>query len=122
MTIPILVVDADREFAKLIHQKLEATGEYSVQLASSAAAALAAAPGASFRLAVVDFALPDLAGAELIRRLRAQLLGQRGDTINGMLGKQIAQWNFLSGHKGLILEAASLPPHLKLPKSKPIQR
>lgn len=58
----------------------------------------------------------------LVRRLRAQLLGQRSGTINGVLGKQIAQWNFLSGDKGLILEAASLPPHLKLPKSNPIQR
>lgn len=75
VTIPILVVDADREFAKLIQQKLEATGQYSVQLASSAAAALAAAPAASFRLAVIDFGLPDLAGAELIRRLRAALRG-----------------------------------------------
>ena len=58
----------------------------------------------------------------LIRRLRAQLLGQRGGTINGVLGKQIAQGNFLFGDKGLILEAASLPPHLKPPKSNPIQR
>jgi CheY-like chemotaxis protein len=75
VTIPILVVDADHEFAKLIQQKLEASGQYSVQLASTAAAALAALPVGSFRLAIVDFALPDLTGAELIRRLRAGLRG-----------------------------------------------
>lgn len=75
VTIPILVVDADREFAKLIQQKLEATRQYSVQLTSTAAAALAALPAASFRLAIVDFALPDLTGPELIRRLRAALRG-----------------------------------------------
>ena len=58
----------------------------------------------------------------LIRRLRTQLLGQWRGAINGVLGKQIAQGNFLFGDKGLILEAASLPPHLKPPKSNPIQR
>lgn len=58
----------------------------------------------------------------LIRRLRAQLLGQRRGAINGVLGKQIAQWKFLSGGKSLILNAASVPPHPARPKSNTIQR
>ena len=48
----------------------------------------------------------------LVWRLRAQLLGERGGTVNGVLGKQIGQGKFLFGNKNLIHGVASLPPHL----------
>ena len=37
----------------------------------------------------------------VIRRLRPQLLGQRGIVVNRILGKQIAQGNTLSGQHAI---------------------
>ena len=71
MKNPVLVVDASDDFCTLIRQTLEATGLYQVTCVPSGAQALAQVKEMQFRLAIVDFALPDMPGPDLIRQLRA---------------------------------------------------
>lgn len=71
MTTPILVIDANREFGILIRQSLEESGQYSVTLASDAEDAIERAYAEDFELAIIDFGLPDMPGAELVQRLRS---------------------------------------------------
>ncbi|HEY45151.1 MAG: hypothetical protein AMJ88_03890 [Anaerolineae bacterium SM23_ 63] len=71
MTIPVLVVDAAEHFGILIHQTLEETGYYQVILASSGSEAIEIVQSSDIRLAIVDFALPDINGPDTIRQLRA---------------------------------------------------
>lgn len=71
MTIPILVVDANLEFAILIRQALEEGDRFEVSLASSPEEALALARDQDFDLAIIDFALPGVAALSLVEALRA---------------------------------------------------
>lgn len=71
MATPILVIDANREFGILIRQSLEDSGRYQVTLANSGEDAIERAYAQDFELAIVDFGLPNMPGAELVRRLRA---------------------------------------------------
>lgn len=71
MPIPILVADSNREFGILIRQALEESGRFEVSLASSADEAVSLARDLDFRLAIIDFALPDIEGEKIVQRLRA---------------------------------------------------
>lgn len=71
MPIPILVADSNREFGILIRQALEESGRFEVSLASSADEAVSLAQDLDFRLAIIDFALPDIEGEKIVERLRA---------------------------------------------------
>jgi CheY-like chemotaxis protein len=71
MPIPILVADSNREFGILIRQALEESGRFEVSLASSAEEAVSLAKDLDFRLAIIDFALPDLDGEQIVGRIRA---------------------------------------------------
>ena len=71
MTIPVLVVDAAEHFGILIRQTLEETGYYQVTLAASGSEAIEIVQSSEIRLAIVDFALPDINGPDTIRQLRA---------------------------------------------------
>jgi CheY-like chemotaxis protein len=71
MPIPILVADSNREFGILIRQALEESGRFEVSLASSAEDAVALSKDVDFTLAIIDFALPDLDGEEIVERIRA---------------------------------------------------
>jgi CheY-like chemotaxis protein len=71
MPIPILVADSNREFGILIRQALEESGRFEVSLASSADEAVSLAKDLDFRLAIIDFALPDIEGEKIVERLRA---------------------------------------------------
>ncbi len=71
MPISILVADSNMEFGILIRQALEESGQFEVSLTSSAEEAVNLAQGLDFRLAIIDFALPDIEGEKLVERLRA---------------------------------------------------
>jgi CheY-like chemotaxis protein len=71
MTIPVLVIGADPELAALIRSTLEAKHGCHVAVAATSSEALAAARSAEYRLAIVDFDLPDRREADLVRRLRS---------------------------------------------------
>ncbi len=71
MPIPILIADSNREFGILIRQALEESGRFEVSLASSADEAVSLAQDLDFRLAIIDFALPDIEGEKIVERLRA---------------------------------------------------
>jgi CheY-like chemotaxis protein len=71
MTIPVLVIGADPELAALIRRTLEAEHGCHVAVSATSSEALAAARSAEYRLAIVDFDLPDLREADLVRRLRS---------------------------------------------------
>jgi CheY-like chemotaxis protein/REP element-mobilizing transposase RayT len=71
MTIPVLVVGADPELAALIRSTLEAKHGCRVAVAGTSSEALAATRAAEFRLAIIDFDLPDRREADLVRRLRS---------------------------------------------------
>ena len=66
----VLVVDDERKIRELVRPYLERAG-YAVLLADCGAAALAAAARAQPDLVVLDLMLPDLAGEEVARSLRA---------------------------------------------------
>lgn len=70
MTIPVLVVGGDPELAALIRRTLEKEHACHVAVAASSSEALAYARAAEFKLAIIDFDLPDLRQADLVRRLR----------------------------------------------------
>jgi CheY-like chemotaxis protein/anti-sigma regulatory factor (Ser/Thr protein kinase) len=72
----ILVVEDDRATGYLARGLLSAAG-YAVTLAPDAEAAMAAARGARFDLALVDVQLPGMSGLELMGRLRQALPGVR---------------------------------------------
>ena len=63
-------------------QRLLARAGYTVEFASTAAAALAAASRQSFDLVVSDLGLPDSSGHELMQKLREQH-GLRGIAVSG---------------------------------------
>lgn len=71
MTIPILVADSSEEFGILIRHTLEETGRYQVILTGNGAGAIEIAQSRDLHLAIIDFDLPDMDGAECIRQLRA---------------------------------------------------
>ena len=66
----VLVVDDERKIRELVRPYLERAG-YAVLLADGGEAALAAAARAQPDLVVLDLMLPDLAGEEVARSLRA---------------------------------------------------
>lgn len=70
MTIPVLVVGGDPELAALVRRALENEYACQVAVAASSSEALAYARAAEFKLAIIDFDLPDLREADLVRRLR----------------------------------------------------
>jgi CheY-like chemotaxis protein len=73
MTIQVLVVDASEQFGTLIQQALENTGHYQVTLVSSGIEAIEHGQKGDFRLAIVDFDLPDVSGPDVIRQLQAAI-------------------------------------------------
>ena len=70
MGIPVLVIESNVDNAKLIKKSLEADQRFQVTLATRAIEALMRFTETRFRLAVVDFGVPDLNGIELIRQIR----------------------------------------------------
>jgi CheY-like chemotaxis protein len=69
----ILIVEDDPRVAQVIHESLALEGEadWSVEVATEGARALALAYAAPPDLVLLDVRLPDLDGAEVYRRLRA---------------------------------------------------
>ena len=70
MGIPVLVVDSNVDYAKLIKKSLEADHLFQVTLATRAIEALMRFTESKYQVAIVDFSLPDLNGVDLIRQIR----------------------------------------------------
>ncbi len=70
MGIPVLVVESNIENGKLIKDTLEAGQHFQVTVATRAIEALMRFTETKFRVTIVDFGLPDLNGADLIRQMR----------------------------------------------------
>ena len=70
MGISVLVVDANVENGKHIKNSLEASNLFQVTLATRAIEALMRFTETRFQVAIIDFGLPDLNGADLIRQIR----------------------------------------------------
>jgi CheY-like chemotaxis protein len=71
MAISILVVDAAPHFATLVRQTLEETRVFQACVASSAKEALELFRSGDMQLVIVDFDLPDMPGADLVKELRS---------------------------------------------------
>jgi two-component system chemotaxis response regulator CheY len=125
MSISVLVVDSSSEFGTLIQNTLEETGRYRVTLVGTGSDAIEAGIAGDFRLAIVDFDLPDLNGYDVIRQLRASrpelaviaipLTADPNDPkleelkINGFLSKPF----YLPDLPQIVAKTIDLPPHLE---------
>ncbi len=76
------MVDDDRTFAKALTRFLERAG-YKVVVASCMHEALAAAHGSQPRIVVLDLALPDGSGWELLEELRDRVSPSRCIVVSG---------------------------------------
>ncbi len=70
MTTQILLIDPDIAFMVTLKQALESTGEFRVNIAANAAAAVDLLKITSYDAAVADFELPELDTLELLQMLR----------------------------------------------------
>lgn len=73
MLIRLLLVDPDIGFGRMIKLSLEENGQYRVSLAGSGEEAIRATAAGEFDLAIVETALPDMPGAQVMRSLRMAL-------------------------------------------------
>jgi DNA-binding response OmpR family regulator len=67
----LLVVDDDRYAREALVKVLENQGEYAVDTAEDGKQALEMAAANGYRLAILDYQLPDMTGAEILREVRA---------------------------------------------------
>jgi two-component system response regulator CpxR len=93
--INVLVVDDDREFARLLAEFLSVEGGFCVTTCHDGAAGAAAAVEDRFDVIVLDVGLPKLNGFEVLKRIRQKvntpvvMLTARGDDIDRILGLEI---------------------------------
>jgi two-component system response regulator CpxR len=93
--IRVLIVDDDREFARLVAEFLDAEGGFSVSQRHDGAAGAETAVSETFDVIVLDVGLPVLNGFEALRKIRESIdtpvimLTARGDDIDRILGLEI---------------------------------
>jgi two-component system response regulator CpxR len=93
--IRVLIVDDDREFARLVEEFLDAEGGFSVSQRHDGAAGAETAVSETFDVIVLDVGLPVLNGFEALRKIRESIdtpvimLTARGDDIDRILGLEI---------------------------------
>ena len=68
--IPIVVIDSSPDFADLIRQVLAETGQYEILAAHTGNQGLDIIQEGFVRLAIIDFDLPDVNGADLVVEMR----------------------------------------------------
>lgn len=124
----VLVVEDDREIARLIVQALVDEG-YQVQLATSGSSALDAVRRGRFAAVVLDLLLPDLDGREVCRAIRDEgrrvhvmmvtALGEVLDRIQGLdlgaddyLAKPFSLDEFLARLRALVRRSQQLLPDI----------
>lgn len=122
MTIQVLVVDASEQFGTLIQQALENTGHYQVTLVSSGIEAIEHGQKGDFRLAIVDFDLPDISGPDVIRQLQVAIDDLAVIAIPMNTGTEDQDWNdleiagllskpfYLPDLSKIVVQALDLPP------------
>ena len=93
--ISVLVVDDDREFARLVAEFLDAEGGFSVTQCHDGATGAETAVREVFDVIVLDVGLPVLNGFEALKQMRETIdtpvvmLTARGDDIDRILGLEI---------------------------------
>ena len=93
--IRVLVVDDDREFARLVAEFLDAEGGFSVTQRHDGATGAETAVNETFDVIVLDVGLPVLNGFEALKQIREAIdtpvvmLTARGDDIDRILGLEI---------------------------------
>jgi two-component system response regulator CpxR len=93
--IRVLIVDDDREFARLVAEFLDAEGGFSVTRRHDGAAGAEIAVSEPFDVIILDVGLPVLNGFEALRKIRESIdtpvimLTARGDDIDRILGLEI---------------------------------
>ncbi len=97
----ILVVEDEANIASFVAMYLKKAG-YDVEIAASAAEALAKADGDSPALVVLDLMLPDLDGIDVCRRIRQRsdvpilMLTARDDDVDKIIGLEVGADDYLT--------------------------
>lgn len=82
----VLIVEDSRDLGRLLQSALATvSGEFRIQVVTSAEEALRASPRRSYALAVVDVRLPGINGLDLVSRLRARQKDLKTIVITGIL-------------------------------------
>ncbi|MES2706929.1 MAG: response regulator transcription factor [Verrucomicrobiota bacterium] len=96
----LLMIDDDREFCELVRDYLSAFG-YTVSLAHTGPAGVAAAADGPWQAIILDVMLPGLDGFEVLRKIRRQsdvpvlMLTARGDEMDQIAGLEIGADDYL---------------------------
>jgi CheY-like chemotaxis protein len=72
----VLIVDDNRDAARLLAMLIESDGPHQVRMAHSGEAAIAAAAEFAPEVVLLDIGLPDISGYEVAQRLRATASGE----------------------------------------------
>jgi two-component system, OmpR family, response regulator len=94
MTAQVLLADDDTELGAMLKEYLERDG-FGVTLVHDGEAAVKAAVGGTFQIAVLDVMMPRMDGMEALRRIRQAsripviMLTARGDDIDRILGLEL---------------------------------
>src|SRR5215471_6201086 len=97
---PILVVDDDVEFCKLVTRFLTQEG-FSIHSVNAGTAGAEAALTGNYALVVLDVMMPGVNGFEVLRRIRGQshvpvlMLTAKGDALDRVLGLEMGADDYL---------------------------
>ena len=100
MSIPILIVDDDRELTSLLKELLEPEG-YAVDTHGSGRGAAERATTGGYALIILDVMLPEVDGFEILKLIRRTsripviLLTARGDDVDRIVGLEIGADDYL---------------------------
>jgi len=101
-TDPLLLVDDDRELARMLAEYLAGEG-FETVIAPDGAAALERLKTSSFDLIILDVMLPGLGGFEVLRRLRQLplqtpviMLTARGEEVDRIVGLELGADDYLA--------------------------
>jgi two-component system response regulator CpxR len=101
-TLRVLLVDDDREFARLVAEFLDAEGGFAVEMRYDGGSGVTTAVAGDFDVIVLDVGLPGLNGFEVLKRVRRQvdtpviMLTARGDDVDRIVGLEIGADDYVA--------------------------
>lgn len=104
---PILIVDDHADLADNLAEVFSAVG-FAPVVAYSAEQALALAGSRSVELVVTDYRLPDLSGADLLRRLAAAGRAVRGVVVTAYSDDETVRASQAAGARGVLPKPVKL--------------